>query len=147
MASFIYYPFGRYEQANGSATTLTYDREYTDPETGFILMTNRCYDPETGQFLTVDPAVNTTGQAYQYTVRDDPLNATDPSGLSAPTPCGQDGGSSPQCKTLQKYERQVGLTEEKLSQYPPCFHGAHVIDAWGSVTSGVGDFAGAVWTH
>jgi hypothetical protein len=28
---------------------------------------NRYYDPSTGQFLTVDPMVGETGEAYAYT--------------------------------------------------------------------------------
>jgi hypothetical protein len=40
---------------------------------------DRYYDPSTGQFLSVDPKVATTGQAYAYT-GDDPVNGKDPSG-------------------------------------------------------------------
>jgi RHS repeat-associated protein len=40
----------------------------------------RYYDPGTGQFLSVDPLVDETGQPYAYT-GDDPVNGTDPSGL------------------------------------------------------------------
>jgi len=39
----------------------------------------RYYDPATGQFLTVDPLVDETGEPYAYT-GGDPVNATDPSG-------------------------------------------------------------------
>ena len=38
---------------------------------------DRYYDPTTGQFLTVDPMVEETGQAYAYT-GDDPVNSVDP---------------------------------------------------------------------
>ena len=41
---------------------------------------NRYYDPGTGQFLTVDPLVQETGQPYAYT-GDDPVNGADPLGL------------------------------------------------------------------
>jgi RHS repeat-associated protein len=40
---------------------------------------NRYYDPTTGQFVSVDPMVNETGQPYAYAV-DDPVNQTDPTG-------------------------------------------------------------------
>ena len=40
----------------------------------------RYYDPATGQFLSVDPLVAQTQQAYVY-VEDDPVNAIDPTGL------------------------------------------------------------------
>ena len=39
----------------------------------------RYYDPATGQFLTVDPLVDETGQPYAYT-GGDPVDATDPTG-------------------------------------------------------------------
>ena len=40
----------------------------------------RYYAPATGQFLSVDPLVAQTQQAYFY-VEDDPVNAIDPTGL------------------------------------------------------------------
>jgi len=52
---------------------------YTDP-TGLIYLIGRYYDPSTGQFLSVDPAVSITGQPYSY-AGDDPVNQSDPSGL------------------------------------------------------------------
>jgi hypothetical protein len=42
---------------------------------------DRYYDPGTDQFLSVDPDVAETGQPYAFTA-DDPLNSTDPLGLS-----------------------------------------------------------------
>lgn len=44
------------------------------------LSNNRYYDPETDQFLSVDPMVETTGQPYVF-ANDNPLNATDPIGI------------------------------------------------------------------
>jgi type VI secretion system secreted protein VgrG len=41
---------------------------------------NRYYDPATGQFVSVDPLVNETDQAYVY-AGDDPINYTDSTGL------------------------------------------------------------------
>ena len=41
---------------------------------------NRYYDPTTDQFISVDPAVVQTNQAFAF-VNDNPLNATDPLGL------------------------------------------------------------------
>jgi hypothetical protein len=43
---------------------------------------DRYYDPATDQFLSVDPDVAETGEPYAFT-GDDPLNATDPLGMSA----------------------------------------------------------------
>ena len=50
----------------------------TTPATSLV---ERYYDPATGQFLTVDPLVDYTGQAYAY-AGSDPVNAIDPLGLS-----------------------------------------------------------------
>jgi RHS repeat-associated protein len=53
---------------------------YTDP-TGLIYLINRDYDPVTGQFLSIDPDVDQTGEAYAY-AGDDPVSNTDPTGTS-----------------------------------------------------------------
>jgi len=45
---------------------------------GFVV--HRYYDPATSQFVSVDPAVASTAQAYAF-ANDDPLNGTDPLGL------------------------------------------------------------------
>ena len=46
---------------------------------------HRYYDPNAGQFISVDPMVGVTGQPYAYT-GDDPVNAFDPLGLSKHQP-------------------------------------------------------------
>ncbi|HUC03961.1 MAG TPA: RHS repeat-associated core domain-containing protein [Acidimicrobiales bacterium] len=60
-----------------TSTRIDYDRTTTNASDGSI---NRYYDPSTGQFLSVDPAVSITGQPYSY-ANDDPVNAIDPDGL------------------------------------------------------------------
>ena len=52
---------------------------YMDP-TGLVYLVERYYDPTTGQFLTVDPAVSLTQAPYSY-ANDDPVNESDPLGL------------------------------------------------------------------
>ena len=47
---------------------------------GTASLVDRYYDPATGQFLSVDPAIGITGQPYAYT-GGDPVNETDPTGL------------------------------------------------------------------
>jgi RHS repeat-associated protein len=51
---------------------------HMDPS-GLTYLVGRYYDPATGQSLSVDPAVMTTGQPYSRT-DDDPLKSTDPTG-------------------------------------------------------------------
>jgi RHS repeat-associated protein len=63
-------------------TAVSYAGQYTDLETGYQYLRARYYDPATGQFLTRDPAVAATGQAYSYG-NGDPLNEVDPLGLAA----------------------------------------------------------------
>ncbi len=79
----VYNPFG-------------YTGEYTDAESGFIYLRARYYDPSTQQFLTVDPALAWTEQAYAY-VAGSPTKATDPMGLAG---TGRPGSYSEYAKTL-----------------------------------------------
>lgn len=65
----------------GTTTTpLGYDAQYTNSDTGLIYLRARVYDPATAQFLTVDPLEKLTRAPYNY-VEDNPVNATDPTGL------------------------------------------------------------------
>jgi RHS repeat-associated protein len=65
----------------GSTTTpLGYDGQYTSSDTGLIYMRARVYDPNTGQFLTVDPLKGISGEPYSY-AGDNPLTYSDPTGL------------------------------------------------------------------
>ena len=50
-------------------------------DTDSIYLDHRYYDPSTDQFLSVDPLVAITGQAYAF-AGNDPLNAADPLGLA-----------------------------------------------------------------
>ncbi len=63
-----------------NATAFGFQGSYTDSD-GLIYLINRYYDPSTDQFLSIDPDVMETGQPYVFT-GDDPLNSTDPLGLS-----------------------------------------------------------------
>jgi RHS repeat-associated protein len=59
---------------------LLYGGQYQDAESGMYYLRARYYDPSTGQFISRDPLVSTTRQAYAY-VADNPLNGADPTGL------------------------------------------------------------------
>ncbi len=74
-----YDPWGNITSSNNMTTPFGYQGAYTDP-TGFQYLINRYYDPSTGQFLSVDPLVQLTGQAYAY-AGDNPINFNDPFGL------------------------------------------------------------------
>ncbi len=76
-----YGPYGELTSQSGTdSTPIGYAGGYTDSESGLIYLVNRYYDPATGQFVSIDPDVTTTGQPYSYAT-DDPVNGSDPSGL------------------------------------------------------------------
>lgn len=76
-----YSPYGQQSITSGTdVTPFGFQGSYTDPS-GLVYLINRYYDPSTDQFLSVDPMVDTTGQAYGF-VNDNPLNGTDSLGLS-----------------------------------------------------------------
>jgi RHS repeat-associated protein len=90
--AYTYTPYGRLEASTGTATTpLRYDAQYTNIDTGLIYLRARTYDPTTAQFLTIDPALQTTGEPYAYT-KDNPLNHADPTGE-----CPKNGPRSWEC--------------------------------------------------
>ena len=61
-------------------TNLGYAGAYTDPGTGWLYLQARYDDPVTGQFTSVDPLIDQTGQTYSY-ADNDPVNNNDPTGL------------------------------------------------------------------
>lgn len=76
-----YNPYGTLNTSTGTLSPLGYAGQYTDAETGLQYLRARYYDPVTGQFLTRDPIEDLTREPYGY-VDGDPVNATDPLGLS-----------------------------------------------------------------
>jgi RHS repeat-associated protein len=79
-ATFRYSGYGALSSRTGSLiTSLLYGEGYTDPVTGFVYLVNRYYDPETGSFISMDPALAFTNTPYSY-ADDDPINGTDPLG-------------------------------------------------------------------
>lgn len=72
--------YGNPATSTGVTPLVGYAGQYHDTETGYQYLRARYYDPETAQFLTLDPAIRATGEPYGYT-GNNPLNATDPSGL------------------------------------------------------------------
>lgn len=80
-ATFSYSPYGGLEGHTGTATTpLGYAGQYTDATTGLQYLRARWYDPATGQFMTLDLAVEETREPYAYAY-DNPSTFKDPSGL------------------------------------------------------------------
>ena len=79
--TYTYDAYGKTLTSTGSVSNpFKYTGEYTDQESGFIYLRARYYDPESQQFLTVDPALAWTEEAYAY-VSGNPINLRDPWGL------------------------------------------------------------------
>ena len=71
------------EGQSGTLLPMAVPRNYSTiiGEDAFWSLVNRYYDPATAQWMSVDPAVATTGQPYVFTGAD-PINLRDPLGLS-----------------------------------------------------------------
>jgi RHS repeat-associated protein len=78
-ATATYSSYGRPQALTGPQSKLGYAGAYTDTLTGFHYNRARYHDPVTAQFLTRDPAEDTTGQPYAY-ADNDPLSYIDPTG-------------------------------------------------------------------
>ncbi len=80
LASYNYSSWGTRTTASGTATSpFGFAGGYTD-QTGLVYFVHRYYDPMLRQFISVDPAVATTGTPYAY-AGNNPVNGADPSGL------------------------------------------------------------------
>ena len=80
LASYNYSSWGTRTTASGTATSpFGFAGGYTD-QTGLVYFVHRYYDPMLREFISVDPAVATTGTPYAY-VGNNPANGADPSGL------------------------------------------------------------------
>ncbi|CAN5308331.1 hypothetical protein BH10PSE17_BH10PSE17_27570 [soil metagenome] len=76
-----YRPFGAADVKGDLRLDLRLPGQVFDAETGLHHHPHRDYDPDTGRFITADPAGVLGGvNGYAY-VRNDPINKTDPSGL------------------------------------------------------------------
>jgi RHS repeat-associated protein len=84
-----YDAWGNPQTAGGltATTPFGFAGGYTDPD-GLIFLIHRYYDPQTGQFTSLDPQVDTTLQPYAYT-SGNPVSQIDPTGM---VPCCSGGG-------------------------------------------------------
>jgi hypothetical protein len=61
----------------------------------------RYYDPQTGQFLSVDPLVDETGEPYEY-VGGDPVDRTDPNGEAGTQFAGGGACTTQECPEIEQ---------------------------------------------
>ncbi len=89
-----------------------------------VRLVGRYYDPGSGQFFTVDPMVQETGQPYVYT-GDDPVNGVDPNGLCwsvAP------GVAGPCLSPPPGVPYDGSFTPDEIAQYPQVLEGMNPDD-------------------
>jgi len=79
----VYTAYGLVKNSSGASSPFGFAGQYTDSESSLEYVRARFYQPATGQFLSRDPWVLTTGLPYAYTPGD-PVNLRDPSGLHIP---------------------------------------------------------------
>jgi len=122
-ASTSYDAWGNPETTGGlvSYTPFGFAGGYTDL-TNLIYLLNRYYDPNVGQFISVDPLVGQTGQAYEYAGAN-PVTNIDPNGTDTEGYCvnatielagGTVGGDF--CLVEANGNKQVGFTFTGYSQ-------------------------------
>jgi RHS repeat-associated protein len=121
VATFTYDAYGNLTGSTGTATTpLGFAGQYTDSETGLIYMRARYFEPTTGQFISRDPIEQLTRQAYSY-VNNNPLNGTDPSGLScgwtSPWDCASDVGRAAVSGAIAVGNTAAGLAAGATGDY------------------------------
>lgn len=66
--------------STGVVTPFAYAGEYLDEDTNLYNLRARWYEAETASFISIDPALSSTGEAYSYASAN-PLSFTDPLGL------------------------------------------------------------------
>ena len=140
-ATFTYDAYGNKTGSTGTSTTpMGYDGQYTNADTGLIYLRAREYDPATGQFLSIDPAVVTTGAPYSYAA-DNPIDQGDPFGLIAWSP--RIKHAAARCKVWQ---RKAGSPYWKNKvDYQACQNLLHLpsqVYGTGSKKSIVGEIVG-----
>jgi RHS repeat-associated protein len=125
--------FGNRARTGTADSAFGFTGNWADPGTGLLYLRARDYDPATGQFLSVDPAVDATRQPYAYT-GNNPLLLTDPTGLDAWDELGAFGLGALDSLTF-------GVSSAVLGALVPgydCFVSAHAVAfTAGSVTATV----------
>ena len=119
-ASTAYDAWGNSETSGGLAsyTPFGFTGSYTDPS-GLIYLIRRYYDPQTGQFLNVDPFVDQTMQSYAY-AGDDPVDSYDLDGAKLCNPFKH------QClsKVAKLAKQAVSTIKGTVAQVPNTLSGA-----------------------
>jgi RHS repeat-associated protein len=129
VATYSYDPFGNVTGKTGTASTsLLYDSQYTDAETGLQYLRARHYDSKTAQFISVDPLSFVTESRYVY-ASNNPLNLSDPSGLCNWNPFSGSFWTEGNCisesslNPIPYYEREIEAIEAGCSYWDAVSYG------------------------
>jgi RHS repeat-associated protein len=81
-AAITYDPWGNQTATTGTVSSpFLYADQYKDPASNLYYLRARWYDPQTGQFTSLDPDTVQTNAPYNY-AENNPVNRVDPSGES-----------------------------------------------------------------
>jgi len=140
IGSITFDPYGNKIESTGTISPLGYG-QYTSSDTGLIYMRARTYDPKTAQFLSVDPLVGLTRAPYNYT-EDNPLNASDPTGLGEWNPFSEsfwtEGNfiSKSPLNPVPYYEAEVESYENGCGYFASVTHGLEGVIAGAALFAG-----------
>ena len=123
-AQYVYTPYGVESPYNASGNPYRYTGRRLDAQWGVYYYRARYYDPQIGRFLETDPAwfVDSTN-LYAY-VGNNPLNATDPTGMiKGRGDCSTEGATPclagyPDSGIGSRTERGTGAKAEFVAPYP-----------------------------
>jgi len=146
VGTYRYGPNGAFWKHTGEKGTLMGFAGQYRMHTGFqlIYMRARTYDPVTAQFLTKDPLISVSGEAYAYAAAN-PVNATDPLGLYPADGCDEDtpGPRPSDCPECEKdvddpYSRPPHQLSDLIAngEQGPTLDG--VVRRWAPVVIGAG---------
>jgi RHS repeat-associated protein len=109
ISTYSYDAYGNVVSSNiGVAdTSIRYDGQLWDYQDGLYYLRARYYDSTTAQFISRDPAVESTREPYGYAM-DTPLDASDPSGLG--------GAPPPSCLRLKHRADQMACQKAMKQQ-------------------------------
>lgn len=113
-----YSPYGVVTGHSGAShSSFGYASAWTDPTTGLDYLRAREYDPATGQFLQIDPALDQTRQPYEY-VGGAPLQNVDPTGLSPSGDCPAPGNGAVDAEDALVQSWAIGCLPSQVSYGP-----------------------------
>jgi RHS repeat-associated protein len=103
-----YGPYGAVLTSTGSVpNSLLYAGQYLDSVSGLYYMQARYYDPSIGQFTTIDPISEVTGQTYSYAANN-PISYVDPSGEGL---CLLGHNPNGSCRGATEFRKAVSFVE------------------------------------